>query len=147
MFFADAGISVRAVMTDNGACYRSHDFANALGDDVKHRRTRPYRPQTNGKVERFNRTLAAEWAYAEVYLSDNARAATYADWLHYYNHHRPHTGISVQYLSEVERGRKEPSSEILGAVSGALGLRLVDLTRRVSRSLSSRPSGPLALAA
>ncbi len=56
-------------------------------------------------------------------------------------------GVSTQYLSEVERGRKEPSSEILGAVSGALGLRLVDLTRRVSRSLSSRPSGPLALAA
>ena len=65
----------------------------ALGDDVKHRRTRPYRPQTNGKVERFNRTLAAEWAYAAVYLSDAARAATYADWLHFYNHHRPHTGI------------------------------------------------------
>ncbi|MEO9323727.1 helix-turn-helix transcriptional regulator [Nocardioides sp. C4-1] len=58
-------------------------------------------------------------------------------------------GISVQYLSEVERGLKEPSSEVLGAVHGALGLRLVDLTTRVSRSLgsSSRPSGPLALAA
>jgi transcriptional regulator with XRE-family HTH domain len=56
-------------------------------------------------------------------------------------------GISTQYLSEVERGRKEPSSEILGAVSGALGLRLVEVTRRVSRSLSSRPTGPLALAA
>ncbi len=55
-------------------------------------------------------------------------------------------GVSTQYLSEVERGRKEASSEILGAVSGALGLRLVELTRRVSRSLSSRPSGPLALA-
>ena len=80
-------------MTDNGACYRSHVFARALGEGVKHRRTRPYRPQTNGKVERFNRTLAAEWAYAEVYLSDDARAATYADWLHFYNHHRPHTGI------------------------------------------------------
>jgi transposase InsO family protein len=92
-FFADAGISVRAVMTDNGACYRSLAFAAALGEDVKHRRTRPYRPQTNGKVERFNRTLAAEWAYATVYLSDTARAATYADWLHFYNHHRPHTGI------------------------------------------------------
>ena len=92
-FFAEAGISVRAVMTDNGACYRSHAFAAALGDDVKHRRTRPYRPQTNGKVERFNRTLAAEWAYATIYLSDAARAATYADWLHFYNHHRPHTGI------------------------------------------------------
>ena len=92
-FFTDAGISVRAVMTDNGACYRSHAFAAALGDDVKHRRTRPYRPQTNGKVERFNRTLIAEWAYARTYLSDDARAATYADWLHSYNHHRPHTGI------------------------------------------------------
>ena len=56
-------------------------------------------------------------------------------------------GVSTQYLSEVERGRKEPSSEILGAVSGALGLRLVEVTRRVSRSLASRPSGPLALAA
>ena len=60
------------------------------------------------------------------------------------------SGVSVQYLSEVERGRKEPSSEILGAVSGALGLRLVDLTTRVARTLSlgtSRPTGPLALAA
>jgi transposase InsO family protein len=92
-FFADAGIEVKAVMTDNGACYRSKNFAKALGPSVKHRRTRPYRPQTNGKVERFNRTLATEWAYAEVYLSEAARAATYQAWLHHYNHHRPHTGI------------------------------------------------------
>ena len=92
-FFAEAGIEVKAVMTDNGSCYRSHDFAKALGENIKHRRTRPYRPQTNGKVERFNRTLAAEWAYAEVYYSEAARQATYADWLHHYNHHRPHTGI------------------------------------------------------
>lgn len=91
-FFASIGIAVRAVMTDNGACYRSRDFAKALGD-IKHRRTRPYRPQTNGKVERFNRTLNLEWAYADVYLSEDDRAATYADWLHTYNHHRPHTGI------------------------------------------------------
>jgi transposase InsO family protein len=92
-FFAAAGITVTAVMTDNGACYRSHAFADALGEDVKHRRTRPYRPQTNGKVERFNRTLNSEWAYAEVYLCDEDRAATYPDWIHSYNHHRPHTGI------------------------------------------------------
>jgi len=60
-----------------------------------------------------------------------------------------HAGVSTQYLSEVERGRKEPSSEVLGAVAGALGLRLVDLTTRVTRTLTvaSRPSGPLALAA
>ena len=94
-FFADAGISVRAVMTDNGSCYRSRDFAAALAG-VQHRRTRPYRPQTNGKAERFNRSLATEWAYAHAYVSDEARTATYADWLHFYNHHRPHTGIGGQ---------------------------------------------------
>ena len=92
-FFADAGITVTAVMTDNGACYRSRDFAQALGPGVTHRRTRPYRPQTNGKVERFNRTMTSEWAYAQTYLSETARAATYDAWLHTYNHHRPHTGI------------------------------------------------------
>jgi transposase InsO family protein len=91
-FFASAGIAVTAVMTDNGACYRSQVFREALGE-IKHRRTRPYRPQTNGKVERFNRTLMGEWAYAEIYASDEDRAATYADWLHFYNHHRPHTGL------------------------------------------------------
>jgi transposase InsO family protein len=95
-FFTEAGITVTAVMTDNGPCYRSHDFATALGPAITHRRTRPYRPQTNGKVERFNRTMNTEWAYAEVYASDQARAATYPDWLHFYNHHRPHTGIGGQ---------------------------------------------------
>ena len=90
--FAEAGIDVKAVMTDNGSCYRSKLFNKALGD-INHVWTRPYRPQTNGKVERFNRTLAAEWAYADVYRSDAARAATYKDWIHHYNHHRPHTGI------------------------------------------------------
>jgi transposase InsO family protein len=91
--FAAEGITVKAVMTDNGSCYRSNLFADALGEKVKHLRTRPYRPQTNGKVERFNRTLATEWAYAQTYLSEQARAATYQQWLHSYNHHRPHTGI------------------------------------------------------
>lgn len=95
-FFADAGIAVTAVMTDNGACYRSHAFKNALGPEVEHRFTRPYRPQTNGKVERFNRTLTTEWAYATTYSSDEARAASYDIWLHHYNHHRPHTGIGGQ---------------------------------------------------
>jgi transposase InsO family protein len=94
-FFAAAGITVTAVMTDNGSCYRSHAFAAALGD-IKHVWTRPYRPQTNGKVERFNRTLAQEWAYAATYLSDEARAAQYPAWIHHYNHHRPHTGIGGQ---------------------------------------------------
>lgn len=91
-FFTDLDIDVTAVLTDNGSCYRSGDFAEALGT-AKHRRTRPYRPQTNGKVERFNRTLATEWAYARTYTNDEARTATYQAWIHYYNHHRPHTGI------------------------------------------------------
>ena len=92
-FFAEHGITVTAVMTDNGACYRSRVFAAALGTGVKHRRTRPFRPQTNGKVERFNRTLAAEWAYARPYASEADRQAAYPIWLHHYNHHRPHSGI------------------------------------------------------
>ena len=91
-FFAELDVPVTAVLTDNGACYRSRIFARALGE-ARHRRTRPYRPQTNGKVERFNRTLAAEWAYARTYTSDEARAAAYGAWIHHYNHHRPHTGI------------------------------------------------------
>lgn len=91
-YFTSVGIEVTAVMTDNGSCYRSKDFATAL-EGAAHRRTRPYRPQTNGKVERFNRTLAAEWAYARPYLTETARASDYAAWLHHYNHHRPHTGI------------------------------------------------------
>jgi transposase InsO family protein len=91
-YFADCGITVVRVLTDNGNCYRSRAFAAALGD-VVHKRTRPYRPQTNGKVERFHRTLADEWAYAASYDSDAARAAAYPDWLHRYNHHRGHTAL------------------------------------------------------
>lgn len=92
-FFVGIGVNVTAVMTDNGSCYRSHAFAAALGENIKHKWTKPYRPQTNGKVERFNRTLAAEWAYAAIYDSEMDREATYQDWIHHYNHHRPHTGI------------------------------------------------------
>jgi transposase InsO family protein len=91
-FVAEAGIQVQAVMTDNGPGYRSKSFARQLGP-IRHLFTRPYRPQTNGKVERFNRTLATEWAYARPYATDEARAADYDRWLHHYNHHRPHTGI------------------------------------------------------
>ena len=83
------------MLTDNGSCYRSADFACAcLAAGVRHRRTRPYRPQTNGKVERFNRTLLEEWAYVRVYRSEPARTAALARWLHLYNHHRCHTALS-----------------------------------------------------
>jgi transposase InsO family protein len=91
-YFADRGIAVHRVLTDNGSCYRSRVFRDALGA-IAHKRTRPYRPQTNGKVERFHRTLLEEWAYAVAYASDSDRAKTYADWLHRYNHHRGHTAL------------------------------------------------------
>jgi len=93
-WFAAHGVTVHAVLTDNGACYRSKLWAKTLAAaGIKHRRTRPYRPQTNGKVERFNRTLLEEWAYARPYRSEADRAATYPAWLHTYNHHRGHTAL------------------------------------------------------
>jgi transposase InsO family protein len=93
-WFASCGVSIRAVLTDNGSCYRSRDFAGVLAQTgVKHRRTRPYRPQTNGKVERFNRTLQTEWAYARPYTSETQRRAALPKWLHIYNHHRHHTAL------------------------------------------------------
>ena len=94
-WFTQCGITVRKVLTDNGSCYRSHAFRDALGD-IEHRRTRPYRPQTNGKVERFHRTLADEWAYARLYISDAQRCAEFPIWLHTYNHHRGHTALGGQ---------------------------------------------------
>ncbi len=92
-YFLGCGLTVARVLTDNGSCYRSTAFAAALGPKIKHKRTRPYRPQTNGKVERFNRTLIEEWAYAQPYASEAERAAAYHDFIHTYNHHRGHTAL------------------------------------------------------
>lgn len=93
-WFASRGISVQAVLTDNGSAYCSSHFARACADlETRHRRTRPYTPQTNGKVERFNRTLLEEWAYVRLYRSDAARTAALERWLHRYNHHRRHTAL------------------------------------------------------
>jgi transposase InsO family protein len=93
-WFAANGITTKAVLTDNGSCYRSRDFAAALhSTGARHHFTRPYRPQTNGKVERFNRTLLTEWAYNRPYPTDKARTDAVPKWLHMYNHHRTHTAI------------------------------------------------------
>jgi transposase InsO family protein len=95
-YFESCGITVKRVLTDNGSCYRSYAFKDALGPDIKHKRTRPYRPQTNGKVERYNRTMLDEWAYAKPYASESERVAAFAAWLHHYNHHRGHTSLKGQ---------------------------------------------------
>ena len=88
-WFTECGISVQKVLTDNGSCYRSFAFADALGS-IEHRRTRPYRAQTNGKVERFHRTLADEWAYARLDRSDAERCDEFTTWLHLKSPPRPH---------------------------------------------------------
>lgn len=96
-YFAGLGVVVQEVLTDNGSCYRSNVFAQALQwRGIKHRRTRPYRPQTNGKVERFNRTLKHEWAYAKAYRSESARRAALTNWVWIYNHHRAHSALGGQ---------------------------------------------------
>jgi transposase InsO family protein len=93
-FFAAAGITAQRVITGNGSCYQSFAWRDALhATGVMHKRTRPYRPQTNGKVERFHRTLAGEWAYARPYHSQAERRAALDPWLHTYNHHRGHTAL------------------------------------------------------
>jgi transposase InsO family protein len=99
-FFNELGITVERVLTDNGSCYRSHRFNTALGP-VTHSFTRPYRPQTNGKAERFNRTLLAEWAYIQTWTSEGQRNRRLAHWLHVYNHHRHHTAVGGPPMSRV----------------------------------------------
>jgi len=93
-WFAERGVSVQRVLSDNGSCYRSHAWRDACADlGITHKRTRPYRPQTNGKIERFHRTLADGWAYARFYDSDTERREALPGWLHFYNHHRIHSAI------------------------------------------------------
>ena len=101
-YFASAGITVERVLTDNGMCYRSHLWRDLLTDQqIKHKRTRPYRPQTNGKVERFNRILLEEWAYARPYRSETDKREAFQGWLHDYNHHRFHTAVGGPPASRV----------------------------------------------
>jgi transposase InsO family protein len=93
-WFAARGITTERVLSDNGSAYRSHAWRDACTElGIKVKRTRPYRPQTNGKIERFHRTMADGWAFARMFLSEPARRKALPAWLHEYNHHRPHTAI------------------------------------------------------
>lgn len=96
-YYASLGITVTRLMTDNGACYKSKAFAKACRDlGLKHIRTRPYTPKTNGKAERFIQTALREWAYAVAYPSSDYRAAELTTWLHRYNWHRPHGSLKAK---------------------------------------------------
>ena len=96
-YYASLGITVQRVMTDNGSCYRSKTFRKACADrGLKHVRTRPYTPKTNGKAERFIQTALREWAYAQAYENSARRAEELPHGLHRYNWHRPHGSLKAQ---------------------------------------------------
>ncbi len=93
-WFAVRGVAVERVLSDNGSAYKSHLWADTCAEmGITVKKTRPYRPQTNGKIERFHRTLADGWAFKRFYNSEAARRAALPAWIHEYNHHRPHTAI------------------------------------------------------
>jgi len=94
-YYQSLGITVTRVMTDNGSCYKSHAFRDACVKlAIKHIRTKPYTPQTNGKAERFIQTTIREWAYAVEYENSEQRKADLPGWLHHYNWHRPHSAVN-----------------------------------------------------
>ena len=96
-YYASLGVTVTRVMTDNGSCYKAFAFRNACRElGLRHIRTRPYSPKTNGKAERFIQTALREWAYAQAYPTSDRRAEELPTWLHQYNWHRPHAGIKSQ---------------------------------------------------
>ena len=96
-WYAQRGIKVRAVMSDNGTAYTSHLYAHTLRRlGLRHLRIKPRRPRTNGKAERFIQTLLNEWAYARIYGSSRERSAALAGYLHRYNYQRPHGSLSHQ---------------------------------------------------
>ena len=93
-YYQSLGVTVARVMTDNGSCYRSAAFRNVChGLGLRHIRTRPYTPRTNGKAERFIQTALREWAYAQAYPTSDRRAEELPIWLHRYNWHRPHGSL------------------------------------------------------
>ena len=109
-WFKRQGIAIRALLTDNGTGYRSHCFRGAcLQSELRHHRTRPYTPRTNGKAERFIQSMLREWAYGRIYRTSTARGSDLLRWLRFYNEERPHA--SLNYLPPISRrpSREQPS--------------------------------------
>jgi transposase InsO family protein len=93
-YYCSLGAKPKRLLTDNGSAFRAKSFSRVCaGLELKHRFTKPYRPQTNGKAERFIQSALREWAYGFVYKSSDERADTLREWIHHYNWHRPHQGI------------------------------------------------------
>lgn len=130
-FFASYGITtIRRCLTDNGSCYRSRAWADALtATKTTHKHTRPYTPRTNGKVERYNGTMAREWLRRRPYESEEDRTAALADFLNYYNHERPHSALGWFHRPP---GRRNQTGH-------RLSLRLLRRRRCPSSSPSSTP--------
>ena len=107
-WYRQHGIQIQRILTDNGNGYVSHLFAELCrAEQIRHHRTRPYTPRTNGKAERFIQTSLRSWAYAKPYVSSLQRLEALPCWLHYYNHHRPHASL----------GRLPPASRVNNLVS------------------------------
>ena len=106
-YYDSLGITVRRVLTDNGSAFRSRDFASACAElSIQHKFTRAYRPQTNGKAERFIQSALREWAYGWTYQNSDQRTRALARWQHHYNWHRPHSGIGGAFpMSRLTKSR------------------------------------------
>jgi transposase InsO family protein len=115
-FYRRHGIRVQRVMTDNGSAYRSAAHALACRAlKIRHLRTRPHRPRTNGKAERFIRTLLAEWAYGVIYRDSDQRTTALSVWLDHYNYRRPHGSLS--HHAPVSRLRQLTGNNLHGSYS------------------------------
>jgi transposase InsO family protein len=108
-WFGQFGIGIRRVLTDNGPCYKAHNFVRTCAQlGLKHRRTQPYTPRTNGKAERFIKTAINEWAYAFTFQNSADRTASLPAWTHLYNWHRPHA--SLNQLPPISRLRLDDNN-------------------------------------
>jgi transposase InsO family protein len=129
-WFAGHGVTVERVMTDNGSAYRSHRSREACRTSgLRHLRTKPYTPRTNGKAERFIQTSLREWAYVQTYASPQARRNALADWLGHYNTARPHTALAHRHASTLTAAPRRgllsaKASYFIRVTPGSTGLRV-----------------------